>query len=134
MTQWVSASWSNCFSGYLCCTYSELLLIQSHKPVGIATYHQKLFSDGVAASLTSLGCLCILLADRGEIEASGRGSLHGHWEIWALSALVANALERFSDKLAAERLRLMKRVVYGWINFFQHSPQQRARFAHGFSS
>ena len=97
------------------------------QPEGIAANHQKWFSDGVAASLTSLGCLCILLASRGELEASGRGSLHGHWEIWALSALIADALARFSDKPAAERLRLMKRVVYDWINFFQRTHHSSAQ-------
>ena len=40
-------------------------------------------SDGAAASLTSLGCMVMLLAARGELEASGRGALHGHWEVWA---------------------------------------------------
>ena len=56
------------------------------QPTGVKVAHENWFSDGVAASLTSLGCLCILQAARGELEASGRGSLHGHWELWALAA------------------------------------------------
>ena len=35
-------------------------------------------TDGVAASLTSLGSMIIVASARGEMEASGRGSLHGH--------------------------------------------------------
>ena len=98
------------------------------QPVGITAEHKRWFSDGVAAPLTSLGCLCILLASRGELEASGRGSLHGHWEIWAVAAQVADALERFSDTPAPDKLRMMKRVVCEWLNFFQMvtSPQRGA--------
>ena len=33
-------------------------------------------SDGVAASLTSLRCLVVLQAARGELEAPGRGTVH----------------------------------------------------------
>ena len=44
------------------------------QPTGVKVAHENWFSDGVAASA------------RGELEASGRGSLHGHWELWALAA------------------------------------------------
>ena len=47
------------------------------QPEGVSVEHRVWTSDGVAASLTSLGCLAILQAARGELEASGRGSLHG---------------------------------------------------------
>ena len=53
------------------------------QPEGIAGAIQCVWtSDGVAASLTSLGCLVVLQAARGELEASWRGALHGHWETW----------------------------------------------------
>lgn len=42
-------------------------------------------TDGAAASLTSLGSMMILAAASGEMEASGRGSLHGQWEFWGRS-------------------------------------------------
>ena len=41
--------------------------------------------DGAAASLTSLGSMLNLAAARGEMEASGRGSLHGHWALWGVA-------------------------------------------------
>jgi hypothetical protein len=73
------------------------------QPMGIAAQHTNWFSDGVAASLTSLGCLCILAASRGELEASGRGSLHGHWEVWSIAACMHDAIEQFQDMPAAGR-------------------------------
>ena len=62
------------------------------QPLGVRAENVNWFSDGVAASLTSLGCLCILQAARGELEASGRGSLHGHWELWALAETMQHAM------------------------------------------
>ena len=55
------------------------------QPEGVTVEHRVWTSDGVAASLTSVGWLVISEAARGELEASGRGSLHGHWEIWGVS-------------------------------------------------
>ena len=91
------------------------------QPMGIAAKHTNWFSDGVAASLTSLGCLCILAASRGELEASGRGSLHGHWEIWPIAASTHDAIEQFQDLPAAQKLQKLKTVVHQWLNFFQRT-------------
>ena len=91
------------------------------QPMGVKAEHENWFSDGVAASLTSLGCLCILQAARGELEASGRGSLHGHWELWALAATMLQAMEKFQDLPPAEKLRKLKLVAAQWLNFFQRS-------------
>ena len=91
------------------------------QPTGVKVAHENWFSDGVAASLTSLGCLCILQAARGELEASGRGSLHGHWELWALAATMQHAMEMFQDLPPTEKLRKLKLVATQWLNFFQRS-------------
>ena len=48
------------------------------QPQGNFVQPQEWLTDGVAADLLSLGLLLVLMAGRGEIEASGRGSLHGH--------------------------------------------------------
>ena len=96
------------------------------QPVGITVESRRWMSDGVAASLTSLGCLAMLMAARGELEASGRGSLHGHWELWALSLTVEEAMGRLSDRPPAERVQLLKTVVYEWINFFQRTHHSSA--------
>ena len=40
-------------------------------------------------------------AARGELEASGRGSLHGHWEIRGVSLTLQSAIEQFADKPGA---------------------------------
>eukprot|EP00435_Cladocopium_sp_Y103_P003865 s1119_g1.t1 len=67
------------------------------QPEGITVEHRVWTSDGVAASLTSLGCLVMLQAARGELEASGRGALHGHWEIWG--AATSNQAEPMKRRL-----------------------------------
>ena len=41
-------------------------------------------TDGVAASVTVFGAYGPLLAARGEVEASGRGSLHPNIQAWAV--------------------------------------------------
>ena len=56
----------------------------------------------LAASLTSLGCFVVLVAARGELEASGRGSLHGHWEIWSMTLTMQSAIEQLADKPGAD--------------------------------
>ena len=91
------------------------------QPIGKAAKQTNWFSDGVAASLTSLGCLCILAASRGELEASGRGSLHGHWEIWSIAASMQDAIEQFQDLPAAQKLQKLKSVVHQWLNCFQRT-------------
>ena len=35
--------------------------------------------------------LMVLVAARGKLESSGRGSLHGHWEIWGVSLTMQSA-------------------------------------------
>ena len=37
-------------------------------------------------------------AARGELEASGRGALHGHWEIWGVSMTMQDAMQEFADR------------------------------------
>ena len=32
---------------------------------------------------------------RGELEASGRGSSHGQWELWGVSLATQNTIEEF---------------------------------------
>ena len=91
------------------------------QPEGVTVEHRVWTSDGVAASLTSLGCLAILQAARGELEASGRGSLHGHWELWGLSLTMQGAIEQFADKTLQEKHSCLKNVVCQWINFFQRT-------------
>ncbi len=60
------------------------------------------WSTVLAASLTSLGCFVVLVAARGELEASGRGSLHGHWEIWSMTLTMQSAIEQLADKPGAD--------------------------------
>ena len=91
------------------------------QPEGVTVEHRVWTSDGVAASLTSLGCLVVLQAARGELEASGRGSLHGHWEIWGVSLTMQTAIEQFADKPLQEKHSCLKNVVSQWINFFQRT-------------
>ena len=91
------------------------------QPEGVTVEHRVWTSDGVAASLTSLGCLAILHAARGELEASGRGSLHGHWEIWGVSLTMQGAIEQFADKTLQEKHSSLKNVVCQWINFFRRT-------------
>ena len=91
------------------------------QPEGVTVEHRVWTSDGVAASLTSLGCLVVLQAARGELEASGRGSLHGHWEIWGVSLTMQTAMEQFADKPLQEKHSCLKNVVSQWINFFQRT-------------
>ena len=91
------------------------------QPEGIMVEHRVWTSDGVAASLTSLGCLVMLQAARGELEASGRGALHGHWEIWGVSMTMQNAMQEFADRSLEEKHRCLKNVVSQWINFFQRT-------------
>ena len=91
------------------------------QPEGVTVEHRVWTSDGVAASLTSLGCLVVLQAARGELEASGRGALHGHWEIWGVSLTMQTAIEQFADKPLQEKHSCLKNVVSQWINFFQRT-------------
>ena len=83
--------------------------------------HRVWTSDGVAASLRSLRCLAIVQAARGELEASGRGSLHEHWELWGVSLTMQGAIEQFADKTLQEKHSCWKNVVCQWINFFQRT-------------
>ena len=39
---------------------------------------------------------------RGELEASGRGSSHGHWELWGMSLAMQSAIEEFARKPGAD--------------------------------
>ena len=89
--------------------------------------HKDWLNDGVPASFTSLGCMCIVQAARGELETSGRGSLHGHFELWAVSMSVQEAFERYSDLPAAERVEKLREVVSSWLNFFQRSHHSLVR-------
>ena len=91
-------------------------------------------TDGVAASLTSLGCMLILAAARGEMEASGRGSLHGHWELWGVAMPVWAAMQAFADLPPHEQVAKLRALVSQWINFFQrthHSSVQHLPYIHG---
>ena len=72
------------------------------QPEGVTVGHLVGTSDGVAASLTSLGCLVVLDAATGQLEASGRGSLHGHWEICGVSLTMQSAIEQLADKPGAD--------------------------------
>ena len=84
-------------------------------------------SDGVAASLTSLGCLVILMAARGELEASGRGSLHGHWQIWPVARTMFAAIHAFETLEPMQRVQQLRAVVVQWINFFQRTHHSSVR-------
>ena len=37
-----------------------------------------------------------------ELEASGRGSSHGHWELWGVSVAMQSAIEEFAHKPGAD--------------------------------
>ena len=39
---------------------------------------------------------------RGEVEASGRGSSHGHWKLWGVSLAMQSAIEEFAHKPRAD--------------------------------
>ena len=91
-------------------------------------------TDGAAASLTSLGSMLILAAARGEMEASGRGSLHGHWELWGVAMPVWAAMQAFADMPPREQVAKLRALVLQWINFFQrthHSSVQHLPYIHG---
>ena len=100
------------------------------QPHGQQTEMRQWFTDGVAASLTSLGCLVILQAARGELEASGRGALHGHWELWGVTMTLQAAMEEFANLPPAARLAALKHIVRQWINFYQNLDSY-CRFSHG---
>ena len=84
-------------------------------------------SDGVAASLTSLGCLVVLMAARGELEASGRGSLHGHWQLWPVARTMLAAIRAFETLSPMQRVEQLRGVVVRWINFFQRTHHSSVR-------
>ena len=91
-------------------------------------------TDGVAASLTSLGSMLILAAARGEMEASGRGSLHGHWELWGVAMPIWAAMQAFANLTPHEQVAKLRALVSQWINFFQrthHSSVQHLPYIHG---
>ena len=71
------------------------------QPEGVTVEHRVWTSDGVAA-LTSLDCLVVLEAARGEVEASGGGSLHRRWEMWGVSLTMQSAMKQFADKPGAD--------------------------------
>ena len=37
-----------------------------------------------------------------ELKASGRGSWHGHWELWGVSVAMQSAIEKFAHKPGAD--------------------------------
>ena len=91
-------------------------------------------SDGVAASLTSMGCLLILHAARGELEASGRGALHGNWELFGVTQTIQDAIQAFAHLPPQQRIRKFKLVITQWLNHFQrthHSSVQHLPLVHG---
>ena len=91
-------------------------------------------TDGVAASLTSLGSIILVAAARGEMEASGRGSLHGHWEVWGIALAVWTAMKAFADLPPHEQVAKLRSLVTQWLNFFQrthHSSVQHLPYIHG---
>ena len=97
------------------------------QPESETTDRNTWFTDGVAASLTSLGCMCVLQAARGEMEVGGRGSLHGHWQIWALAAHIREAWSRYEVLPSKEQVHKLKDVVRRWLNFFQSSHHSSAQ-------
>lgn len=91
-------------------------------------------TDGVAASLTSLGSMIIVASARGEMEASGRGSLHGHWEVWGIALAVWTAMKAFADLPPHEQVAKLRSLVIQLLNFFQrphHSSVQHLPYIHG---
>ncbi len=91
-------------------------------------------TDGVAASLTSLGSMLILAAARGDMEASGRGSLHGHWELWGVAMPVWAAMQAIADMPPRKQVAKLRAMILQWLNFFQrahHSSVQHMPYIHG---
>lgn len=91
-------------------------------------------TDGAAASLTSLGSMLMLAAARGYMKASGRGSLHGHWELWGVAMPVWAAMQAFADMPPREQVAKLRALVLQWINFVQRTHQssvQHVPYIHG---
>ena len=72
-------------------------------------------TDGVAASFLVFCAFGPLLALRGEVEASGRGSLHPHIEAWCVCQLLR---DRFQDLLrnGRELESRMRSFIREWVN------------------
>ena len=51
-------------------------------------------------------------AARGELEASGRGSLHGRWEIWGVSLTMQSAIQQFAERLEMETTIGIYKYIY----------------------
>ena len=68
------------------------------------------------------------------MEASGRGSLHGHWELWGVAMPVWAAMQAFADLPPHEQVAKLRALVSQCINFFQrtyHSSVQHLPYIHG---
>ena len=81
------------------------------------------FTDGVAASVTVHGAYGPLVAARGEVEASGRGSLHPHILCWALCDILRDKLKELG-KNKDQLKELLREWIRAWItaaNSMHHS-------------
>ena len=67
-------------------------------------------------------------AARGELEASGRGSLHGRWEIWGVSLTMQSAIQQFAERLEMETtigIYIIYLNIFNiYVVFFPTSRQQ----------
>ena len=67
------------------------------------------------------------MAARGELEASGRGSLHGHWQLWPVAQTMLSAIQSFESLPEIERVQRLRAVVVEWLNFFQRTHHSSVR-------
>ena len=68
------------------------------------------------------------------MEASGRVSLHGHWELWGVALPVWAAMRAYADLPPHQQVAKLRALVSQWINFFQrthHSSVQHLSHVHG---
>ena len=72
-------------------------------------------TDGVAASVLVFGAYGPLLAARGEVEASGRGSLHPHIEAWAVCQHLRDYVHELMKDMKTFKQRL-RRWIREWVN------------------
>ena len=72
-------------------------------------------TDGVAASVVVFGSYGPLLAARGEVEASGRGSLHPHIEAWAVCQHLREHVHELMKDMKTFKHRL-RRWIREWVN------------------
>ena len=82
---------------------------------GYYTVPEEWCPDGVACSVLVVGAWGALLALRGEIEASGRGSLHAHIIAWLLTQCLRDRVQYlFQDRKTFKKN--LRAWIRAWVN------------------